>query len=1526
MTKEFSRIDFGVLSPAAIRTMSLVEVTTSELYEDNVPCKGGLRDPRFGVNSRHGRCTACGKMWSGCSGHFGHYELPLPCYHIGWVVEVLWWLRRTCHHCAAVHTTPVKKCQTCNNALPKVTKVDATTLNISIPGKPTRQLLAPEAHAWLSRISDEDVLLHNTSGRAFHPSWLVLTVLPIPPNAVRPSPTRDGEEVRGEDDLTRRLIYLLRVAKSCKQVIDADEITIVREHAAQRVQDAIHMYLDQTRMPSKYKNSKNSRQKSISERLRGKQGRIRGSLMGKRCNYTARTVITGDAMMDMRDVGVPKQVAETLTVVEHVNRFNYDTIREMVSKQDPRIRYVINKDGVRFDQRTVRGQADVQVGWSVERQLRDGDLVLFNRQPSLHKMSIMCHRAKIMTGKTFRLNLTCTTPYNADFDGDEMNLHALQTFSSRADAQELMSVAKNIVSPQSNRPVMGIVQDSLLSSYMMTAPDVFLDRAEMCDICMWVEGGTLPPPAIVHPRQLWTGRQCMSMLFPPDMRWRSGDVEIRDGQLVSGQLGKKYLGRGHGSIIHMLYNDYGPERTVQFINELQRINHVWFSTQGFSIGIGDMRISDSTAKRVRQECATIDTDVARLYKEHENPEALINQTLNQTRDSMGLIAQNDMSKDNCLGLMVKSGSKGSMVNIMQITACVGQQNCSGKRMQATLKGRTLPMFRPGDMSARSKGFVKHSYIDGLTPDEYWHHTVGGREGLIDTAVKTSTTGYIQRRLVKSLESLHVANDKSVRDSQQRIMQFEYGEDGLDSMRHEMVKFPFEDVESSEALATAYQTLTNEWAQIQAAYEVWKLSTENKFEQGSKWAIVVPAQRILDKFKDEGHMSLLNAQNIVRPLLEDVASNQLTHAYVISVLACKRVAPICSPEALQQVVDVLRKKWRQATISPGEMVGVLAAQSIGEPTMQMTLNTFHSAGNSAKNVTLGVPRFEELINASSKIKTPYCTVFTKAEEPERAWKIQTDIQRTSVRDILKEHRYVRHDVTSEIQEYLALPDNQRWSNKKSKLVMRCELDRKQMVQRDTDVYQVVNTLRSMTISKHVAFAYVDTVDSAPLLFARSRKQNVQEETFYTHMKHVLDAVVKGSKHFPHLVPKVVGGNFAFDIQGADINYLLGVEGIERNNIKCNDIFAIQKTYGIEAARTALLREIHSVLGAYGIYVNVRHHMLIVDWMTWSGHITALTRHGVKKMMHGITPIKRATFEQPVEIFHHAAYKNLSDDLSGISEQILMGKEPKIGSCFNEVYTDPTYQKTWDADDWVPESMDQDDDLFMDNWMPTSEWSAHTTYAAESAWQQPPAAPQAAVPAWQQPQAAPQAAVPAWQQPQAAVPAWQQPQAAVPAWQQPQAAPQAAVPAWQQPQAAVPAWQQPQAAVWQQPQVVPPPEQKPYVPQSPNYAPTSPAYSPTSPAYSPASPAYSPTSPAYSPTSLAYSPTSPAYSPTSLAYSPTSPAYSPASPAYSPTSPAYSPTSPAYSPTSPAYSPTLKRVQISPPTKKQKIDIKQGATSP
>jgi len=489
------------------------------------------------------------------------------------------------------------------------------------------------------------------------------------------------------------------------------------------------------------------------------------------------------------------------------------------------------------------------------------------------------------------------------------------------------------------------------------------------------------------------------------------------------------------------------------------------------------------------------------------------------------------------------------------------------------------------------------------------------------------------------------------------------------------------------------------------------------------------------------------------------------------------------------------------------------------------DTFHNAGNSAKNVTLGVPRFEELINASSKIKTPSLTIFTDESttlEPEKAWKIKTSIQRTRIQDIMISRTY-EPEKWPELEAYLELPDNQRWEiNPTPKRILHCILSRKKMIQAGITIYEIVNRLRTMPLAKHMIFAYSDEPVENPHLFAKAKKSI----NFFQYTKQTLEATIKGSKHIPNVSIRIEGKQFAIDTDGIDLNHIKHITSMNHTTIECNDIFAVRQVYGIEAARATILKEMHQVLNAYGIYVNMRHLMTIVDWMTFEGNITALTRHGVKRRMKSSAPLKRATFEQPVEIFHSAAVKGIQDNLDGISEQLLVGIEPKCGSHFNDTRTDPSYQQQWDQEDWQPPQEEEEENLFGD-WIGTaqptdSSWNTHTTFATERVTQQPQA------------------------------PAWQQPQA--PAWQQPQA------PAWQQPQA--PAWQQSQA-----------PKNAP----SPAYSPASPAYSPASPAYSPASPAYSPASPAYSPASPAYSPASPAYSP--AAYSPVgvpSKAYDPGTP--------------------------------------------------
>jgi DNA-directed RNA polymerase II subunit RPB1 len=452
----------------------------------------------------------------------------------------------------------------------------------------------------------------------------------------------------------------------------------------------------------------------------------------------------------------------------------------------------------------------LEYGYVVERHLQDGDLVLFNRQPSLHKMSMMGHRAKVMPYSTFRLNLSVTTPYNADFDGDEMNLHLPQSLQTKSELQENMMVSKNIISAQANKPVMGIVQDTLLGSSKLTRRDVFVDKPFFMNILMWLKefDGKIPTPAILKPQALWTGKQVFSTILPlvnltrnsstydsdktdDDIRHDDTKVIIDQGELICGICDKQTLGTGGGSLIHTIFMEHGSEATRIFLDRTQQIVNNWLIQRGFSIGIGDAIADTVTLDKIEATISAARDKVMDLILKSRNSnldkepgmnliqsfESSVNRVLNKARDDAGSSAQKSLKVNNNVKAMVTAGSKGNNLNISQIMACVGQQNVEGKRIPYGFKKRTLPHFTQDDHGHESRGFVRNSYLRGLTPQEFFFHTMGGREGLIDTAVKTSETGYIQRRLMKSMEDIMVKYDGTIRDATGNIIQFLYGEDG-----------------------------------------------------------------------------------------------------------------------------------------------------------------------------------------------------------------------------------------------------------------------------------------------------------------------------------------------------------------------------------------------------------------------------------------------------------------------------------------------------------------------------------------------------------------------------------------------------------------------------------------------------------------------------------------------------------------------------------------------------------------------------
>ena len=429
----------------------------------------------------------------------------------------------------------------------------------------------------------------------------------------------------------------------------------------------------------------------------------------------------------------------------------------------------------------------------------------------------------------------------------------------------------------------------------------------------------------------------------------------------------------------------------------------------------------------------------------------VNKILNEARDETGSAAQKSLSDFNNFKAMVVAGSKGSKINISQVIACVGQQNVEGKRIPFGFKHRTLPHFIKDDYSPQAKGFVENSYLIGLTPSEFFFHAMGGREGLIDTAVKTAETGYIQRRLIKAMESVMVKYDGTVRNSMNYLVQLCYGEDGLAGEMVEFQNIPIYKISNkkfekgwhfdasnerhlkrvlNEDIVKGLLTNANDLAILEEEYkqllhdrktirELFPLGDVRIVLPCNLERLIVNAQKIfrvdlrepinLNPVKIVESVKQL-CENLVIVAGEDRLSKEaqanatlLMNILLRSYLSSKRITEEhkLSEEAFDWLIGEIETRFQQAKSQPGEMVGPLAAQSLGEPATQMTLNTFHHAGVSAKNVTLGVPRLKEIINVSKKPKTPSLIVFLKgvhSRDAEKCKDVLCELEHTTLRKV------------------------------------------------------------------------------------------------------------------------------------------------------------------------------------------------------------------------------------------------------------------------------------------------------------------------------------------------------------------------------------------------------------------------------------------------------------------------------------------------------------------------------------------------
>ncbi len=862
ITKRIGSIKFSCVSPEEIRKMSATKIITADTYDDEgYPIDLGLMDPHMGVIEPGLRCKTCGCKVDECPGHFGHIDLALPVIHVGFIKDIKMLLESTCCSCGRLMLSG-DQIQARRESMERMEELGGGTIDVKNFSKETakdasgkgvcpycgaeqikikldkpttfrevednHKLTPKEVRERLERIPDEDLITLGIDPSTCRPEWMVLTALAVPPVTVRPSITLDSGD-RSEDDLTHKLVDVLRINQRLRENRDAGAPQLIVEDLWELLQYHVTTYFDNQTSgipPARHRSGRPL--KTLAQRLKGKEGRFRSNLSGKRVNFSARTVISPDPLLSINDVGVPEFAARELTVPVHVNEHNIEKIREMVARGPepaqkdpyvPGVNYVIRSDGrkIRVTDRNAEEVAErLEIDYTVERQLVNGDVVLFNRQPSLHRMSMMAHRVKIMKGRTFRFNLTDCPPYNADFDGDEMNMHVLQSDEARAEARILMQVQENILSPRYGGPIIGAIHDHITGAYFLTHNDPKFDRFQAMNILFKLGDITVPEPFIDDKGEpYWTGKQLFSIVLPEDFRITfkanicqnckpcqkeecpyDAYVKIRDGKLLCGTIDVKAIGNSKGKILDHIARDYGSDRAAKFINQVTRLSLGALMNHGFSTGISDEDIPEEAALQITnntQECIDKVTNLVESYRDgtleqmpgrslRETLEVSVMGVLGEARDGAGTIAGKHLGMDNPAVIMAKAGARGSMLNLSQMAGCVGQQAVRGERLSRGYWNRTLPHFEKGDLGAYARGFCSNSYKSGLSPTEFFFHAMGGREGLVDTAVRTSRSGYMQRRLVSALEDLKLTADGTVRNTIGTVVQFKYGEDGVDPAR------------------------------------------------------------------------------------------------------------------------------------------------------------------------------------------------------------------------------------------------------------------------------------------------------------------------------------------------------------------------------------------------------------------------------------------------------------------------------------------------------------------------------------------------------------------------------------------------------------------------------------------------------------------------------------------------------------------------------------------------------------------------
>jgi len=1131
--KQVESLQFTLLGPEEIKKLSKARIITPELYDvDGYPVDGGLMDLRLGAIDPGVRCRTCGGRLKECLGHPGSIELARPVIHIKYIPVVELFLRCFCSECHKLMIKPkdeekyksikdrlkrakdTKKCPHCQAEQERVRLEKPTTFRM---GK--RRLFPGDIRERLSRIPDEEASRAGINPKIFRPEWGILTLLLVPPVTVRPSITLESGE-RSEDDLTHKLSDIIRANQRLWENLNAGAPEVIIEDLWDLLQYHITTFFDNsiTKIPPARHRS-GQPLKTITERIKGKEGRIRHNLAGKRVNFSSRTVISPDPALKINEVGIPFEIAEILTVNEKVTSSNKEKLKKIILNEHyPTANYIIRPDGRRkriTEELKQEILDELEPGYVVERQLIDGDVALFNRHPSLHKASLMAHFVKVLPYKTFRMHPAAASPYNADYDGDEMNIHIPQTEEARAEAKILMDVNQNLMSCKDNSNLLGCIKDAITGNYLLSKNN--LSKADAIQL-LYNSG-----MSFTTSKNTIGGKELISEIIPKidyTGKTKTGDkFVIKAGKIEEGIVDENAFGVESGSLLKELDKELGRSETIKALENSFAIGTNYLTDHGFTIAVNDLNVNEKVKKQTQEIVENAEKETEQILEEYnsgklevipgktaeESREIKIMQALNAIRTKIGKIVGKEILKTNPVSVMMNSGAGGNVLNISQMACVVGQQSLWAKRIGIGFSNRTLSFFKEGDLSPKARGFIYNSFLGGLEPYEFFFGAMTGRDSLMDTALRTPKSGYLYRRLANALQDIRIEYDKTVRDGAGRIVQFTYGEDGKD----------------------------------------------------------------------------------------------------------------------------VSKLHKDGDIAPGEAIGIVTAQSFGEPSTQMALNTFHFAGVAEMQVTSGLPRLIEIFDARRTPSTPEMEIYLdKDHNNEKDAKVIAEkIQEVKLQDITKEIKI-------------------NFADKKIEAVVDSDAVRR--------VHSSIETIAKRLNENKKLGSSCKAVGNS--IFFSEKEKDFKE--IYKLKEKIKDTAISGIKGIEQILVVKRDDDYVILTAGTNLKEIMEFKGIDKTRTISNDLHEVCDVLGVEVARAAIIREIEKVKNSQGLDIDKRHLMLIADAMTTTGVVKGITRMGIISQKSSI--LARASFETPVKQFVNATLKENKDELNSVIENIILNQPVPVGT--------------------------------------------------------------------------------------------------------------------------------------------------------------------------------------------------------------------------------------------------------------------------